>query len=161
MPINVNDLKADISAEKSKVKSQKYKYDIEYVREAKVVIYKTINNDWFDTWLYDSLKYNSIQSEDPPTISVSYKDFVISVNGRTSTDRYGNCAFSIAFNKTDLPLYVSIGHNLEKPENPIDQITFNKICEEFIDILCDYLDESELKYNITDECEYYNIIIRL
>ena len=161
MSLNVNDLKADISAEKSKIKSQKYKYDIEYVNKAKVEIHKAINNDWFDAWLYDSLKYNSIQSEDPPTILVNHSDFVISITGRTSNDRYGNCAFSIAFNKTDLPLYISIGHNLAKPENPIDQITFNKICEEFIDILCDYLDESELKYNITDEYEYYTITIRL
>jgi hypothetical protein len=161
MPINVNDLKADISAEKSKIKSQKYKYDAEYVREAIAEIYRAINNDWFDDWLYDSLKYNSIQSEDPPTILVNHSNFVISIIGRTSNDRYGNCAFSIAFNKTDLPLYVSIGYNLPKPENPIDLITFNKICEEFIDILCEYLDESELKYNITDGCEYYIVTIRL
>lgn len=161
MPLNVNALKADISAEKSKIESQKDNCDIEYVNRAIVEMYKAVNNDWFDTWLYDSLKYNSIQSEDPPTISVSYKDFVISVTGRTSTDRYGNCAFSIAFNKTDLPLYVAMGHNLEKPENPINKITFDKICKEFINILCEYLDESKLKYSITDKYECYTITIRL
>ena len=161
MSLNVNALKADISAEKSKIESQKDKCDVEYVNEAKVEIHKAINNDWFDTWLYDSLKYNSIQSEDPPTISVNYKNFVISVIGRTSNDRYGNCAFSIAFNKTDLPLYVAIGHNLEKPENPVNKITFDKIREEFINILCEYLDESKLKYSITDKYERYTITIRL
>lgn len=161
MPINVNALKADISAEKSKIESQKDKCDVEYVNEARAEIYKAINNDWFDTWLYDLLKYNSIQSEDLPTISVNYKNFVISVTGRTSSDRYGNCAFSIAFNKTDLPLYVATSHNLEKPENPVNEITFDKIRKEFINILCEYLDESGLKYSIVDKYERYTITIRL
>ena len=46
-------------------------------------------------------------------------------------------------------------------ENPVNEITFDKIRKEFINILCEYLDESGLKYSIVDKYERYTITIRL